>query len=149
MAHEELTTLYQHLQETQFSFAPRGRYHFHDIYSFVKEQYPELCDDSYLCSQNCKQGHNTPEWQHRVRAALDSLKRRSPSFNPILNTGSGSFSRTPPMNWNTANRFGANSRIDVRPTRCLRPICENLEFTAAHRGYGWTNHAHHRWQMMA
>ncbi len=78
MAHEELTTLYQHLQETQFSFAPRGRHHLHDIYSYVKEQYPELCDDSYLCSESCKQGHNSPEWQHRVRAALDSLKRRSP-----------------------------------------------------------------------
>jgi len=34
-----------------------------------------LCDDNYMCYQSCSHGaKNTPEWQHRVRAALGRLK---------------------------------------------------------------------------
>lgn len=49
------------------------------IYEVVKLRYPELCDDAYLCSTNCKSGHNHPEWRHRVRAALDFLKSKPDS----------------------------------------------------------------------
>jgi len=82
MPHDELTTLYHNLCESQFGFVPRGEHHIHDIYSLVKNSYPKLCNDSYLCSENCKSGHDRPEWQHRVRAALDYLKRTATSVRP-------------------------------------------------------------------
>ena len=76
MQRPELAQLYQSLMESRFSFLIPGRHRLDEIYASVQEAYPELCDDTYLCSENCSQGHNRPEWQHRVRAALDSLKRQ-------------------------------------------------------------------------
>jgi hypothetical protein len=75
MARDELTKLYHELCETRFSFVPSGEHHLHDVYDFVQKRFTDLCDDNYLCSENCGGGHNSPEWQHRVRAALDYLKR--------------------------------------------------------------------------
>jgi len=77
MARDDLRALYHALCETHFEFVPRGAHHLHNVYAFVQDRYPDLCDDSYLCSDNCKSGHNSPEWQHRVRAALDYLKRKA------------------------------------------------------------------------
>ena len=82
MGRENLRRLYHNLCETCFAPIPHGRHHLQDIYRFVQNRYPELCDDSYLCAENCKSGHNTPEWQHRVRAALDYLKRRAKGVRP-------------------------------------------------------------------
>ena len=74
MAKSELQELYQQLRETQFAFVGRGEHHLRDVYRAVQAQFPELCDDSYLCAENCSGGHNQPEWQHTVRKALQSLK---------------------------------------------------------------------------
>jgi hypothetical protein len=79
MPHEKLTNLYHALCETRFGVVPPGQHHIHDVYAFVQNSYSDLCDDSYLCSENCRSGHDRPEWQHRVRAALDYLKRTSSS----------------------------------------------------------------------
>ena len=76
MPRTKLKTLYQNLHGTRFDFVPTGEHHIDEVYRLVKQAYPELCDDSYLCSENCKQGHNRPEWQHRTRAALWDLKKR-------------------------------------------------------------------------
>ena len=47
------------------------------IYDYVQQKYPDLCDDAYLCADNCKDGHNRPEWKHRDRAAIWDAKDRS------------------------------------------------------------------------
>ena len=75
MPRDDLRILYHELCETRFACVPRGEHSLLDIYGFVREHYPALCDDSYLCSENCTSGHNSPEWQHRVRAALSYLKK--------------------------------------------------------------------------
>ncbi|MDB5391935.1 MAG: hypothetical protein JWM11_7581 [Planctomycetaceae bacterium] len=75
MAREELKLLYHNLSETRFSFVPRGQHHIRDVYAIVKVHYPELCDDTYLCSENCQSGANSPEWKHKIRAALWGLQR--------------------------------------------------------------------------
>jgi hypothetical protein len=76
MARPDLTELYQHLMDTQFEFMGSGTFGLAEIYRTVKERYPELCDDTYLCSMNCKSGHNQPEWMHLVRTALHELKKK-------------------------------------------------------------------------
>lgn len=76
MTQDQLKSLYTDLLSGRFSFISAGEHKIHDIYALVKSEYPDFRDDSYLCSQNCQNGHNRPEWQHRVRAALEFLKRR-------------------------------------------------------------------------
>jgi len=75
MKREELSQLYSNLKKDEFRFLGKGEFDLQTIYSAVKERYPDLCDDDYMCSQCCKAGNrNDPEWHHRVRAALGSLK---------------------------------------------------------------------------
>jgi hypothetical protein len=74
MARADTQELYQNLIRTELSFVPHGRHHITVIYDCVRSKYPNLCDDSYLCSENCKSGDNQPEWKHKVRWALDALK---------------------------------------------------------------------------
>ena len=77
MARANTRELYQNLIRTELSFVPRGRHHITCIYDCVRSKYPNLCDDSYLCSKNCKLGANQPEWKHIVRRALYALKEKS------------------------------------------------------------------------
>lgn len=74
MARPEIGDLYQQLLRTRFEFVGVGERHIHNVYRAIKARFPSLCDDSYLCADNCSQGHNQPEWQHTVRKALDRLK---------------------------------------------------------------------------
>ena len=67
--------LYSELVDSQFSFMGKGEFHIQKIYSAVKKRYPHLCDDSLMCHWCCKGSKDTgPEWQHRVRTVLGSLK---------------------------------------------------------------------------
>ena len=91
MHREKLKTLYQNLHESRFDFVPAGEHQIDDIYRFVKQQFVDLCDDSYLCSENCRQGHNRPEWQHRTRAALWDLKKRTDQIDSGSQRGSWRF----------------------------------------------------------
>lgn len=77
MAREDIQKLYRELVDGKFLFMQSGLYDLDTIYQSVKNQYPDLCDDSYLCIDNCSNGHNTPEWEHAVRKALDRLKKTS------------------------------------------------------------------------
>ena len=45
----ESKLLYRELVKTEMSCVPVGRHHITKIYEFVKEGYPELCDDSIEC----------------------------------------------------------------------------------------------------
>jgi len=74
MARADLQQLYQDLKSSRFRFLPRGEHDVRAIYRAVKATYPRLCDDRFLCSQNCSRGHEQPEWQHVVRKALQALK---------------------------------------------------------------------------
>ena len=77
MARVDTQELYQNLIRTELSFVSRGRQYITYIYDCVRSKYPSLCDDNYLCSENCKSGANQPEWKHIVRGALDGLKDKS------------------------------------------------------------------------
>jgi len=69
--------LYQNLIDSKFNFVSRGRHRITEIYDCVHLRYPDLCDDNYLCIENCQKGVNQPEWKHIVRGALDALKESS------------------------------------------------------------------------
>ena len=77
MSREDVSQLYSALAESRFRFIPAGRHSLPVIYDYVQQKYPDLCDDAYLCADNCKDGHNRPEWKHRVRAAIWDAKDRS------------------------------------------------------------------------
>jgi len=79
MARADVTELYQELLDSNFDFMPRGSNHIDDVYRQVKSKFGNLCDDTFLCSENCGSGHEQPEWKHAVRKALDRLKRVSGS----------------------------------------------------------------------
>jgi hypothetical protein len=72
---EDVAELQGRLAESDFSFITDGNRSLDDeVYPRVKERYPTLCDDDYLCSDTCSGGHNQPEWKHAVRRVLDMLK---------------------------------------------------------------------------
>jgi hypothetical protein len=82
MARTELEELYRELADTRFKFVPQGEVALRSVYALVKDRYPRLCDDTYLCSTNCQSGVNQPEWKHVVRTALNEMKKRG---EPIAN----------------------------------------------------------------
>ena len=77
MALDEITRLYNEIVDSDFRLMSSGQFHIDDIYKKVKNKYGQLCDDSYLCADNCGSGHNQPEWKHAVRRSLDRLKKNS------------------------------------------------------------------------
>jgi len=81
MARDDIKQLYEELITSEFMFVPRGKQEIGVIYEHVKSRYSHLCDDDYLCAENCQSEHYLPEWQHAVRRALDRLKRVSDSVS--------------------------------------------------------------------
>ena len=73
------------IRNGNFSFLEPGRYTISEIYKLVNNRFPDLCDNQYLCSQNCKSGHNHPEWFHVVRGCLQNGK----AAGIIINTNRG------------------------------------------------------------
>jgi hypothetical protein len=67
--------LYQRLMDTQFACIQRGEHELQQIYAVIKKTYPDLCDDSLICADVCREGNQYPEWQHKVRAALGHSER--------------------------------------------------------------------------
>ena len=119
-AREILKELYHILRQTGFSFIPEGEHNIRDVYALVRSQFPNLCDDRYLCSENCKSGYNSPEWQHKVRTALWDIQRHA---TVVRTTGRRGY-------WN----FGDNvaiTEVDVLlPTDIELPDTERVEVTA-------------------
>ena len=74
MARQIESDLYKKLVESEFVFVPKGETTILDIYKHVKKKFNKLCDDTYLCKDNCKNGNNRPEWQHIVRSAIHRLQ---------------------------------------------------------------------------
>lgn len=69
--------LIETLKENELDFIPRGIYHIQELYDFIKNEYPHLCDDNYLCIQHCRSGVKQPEWKHTVRSFLDNSKKNN------------------------------------------------------------------------
>lgn len=63
--------------ENRFAFVPPGTYHLKKILELVKARYAPLCDDTDLCEMHCTHGNKRPEWEHRVRTALQQVKLRT------------------------------------------------------------------------
>ncbi len=82
-------TLSTRIRDIQFGFLPPATYTIDEIYNRVKAQFPDLCDDHYLCSQACNSGHNQPEWMHVVRGCIQSAKTKG----LLVNTGRGSWQK--------------------------------------------------------
>jgi hypothetical protein len=77
MARNDLQKLSEELLATRLNFVTRGEHELEAIYDAVKTKYPHLCDDTYLCSDNCSSGQKRPEWRHTVRTVLSRLKGSS------------------------------------------------------------------------
>lgn len=73
--------LYRSLMESQLNFIQRDIIEIDEIYDEVQLNFPNLCDDAYLCSENCSNGNNQPEWKHTVRKVLDRLKNTTNSVH--------------------------------------------------------------------
>ena len=77
---KDVAELQGRLAESDFDFVSDGNRSLNnDIYPKVKEEYPSLCDDDFLCSDTCSGGHDQPEWKHAVRRVLDMLKNNPES----------------------------------------------------------------------
>ncbi len=66
--------LCKEIKDSSFNFIPRGYINIETIYELVQQNYPNLCDDDYLCSIHCEGGTNQAEWKHGVRTVLNQLK---------------------------------------------------------------------------
>ncbi len=72
---EKVRSLYSNLVQDGFKFLGKDEFALKEIYSAVKKRYPNLCDDGYKCEVCCHCGTKSPEWQHRVRTVLGTLKK--------------------------------------------------------------------------
>jgi 5-methylcytosine-specific restriction protein A len=62
------------LMQNEISCVPPGRHHVsEDIYPQVKAEYPELCNDDYLCEEAHEAGKDQAEWKHVVRDVQKQL----------------------------------------------------------------------------
>ena len=77
MSRLDTKKLYHALIESRLSFIPKGKHHIRVVYNYVRSRYPDLCDDGYLCSENCASTVRQPEWKHIARGALDALKEKT------------------------------------------------------------------------
>ncbi|WP_435334760.1 HNH endonuclease [Haloarchaeobius sp. TZWWS8] len=77
---EKVRELRSHLLRTDMSCVSPGRQSVTDVvYEAVKETYPSLCDDAYLCSEAHDTGRKSPEWKHVVQEALQQLADKDSS----------------------------------------------------------------------
>ena len=74
MARPIESQLYRELVGSCFQFIERGEREINDIYESVKHEFPELCDDEYLCPHKPYESLYNYEWKHSVRSALQSCK---------------------------------------------------------------------------
>ena len=76
MARPIETQLSQLLRESNRAFLGYNPIKSQEIYSAVKNQFPDLCDDNYLCPHYGNQRSIRPEWHHLVRSYRNSLKKK-------------------------------------------------------------------------
>ena len=93
MARTTEKLLYNELVNSKFSFLGNGTKKIFEIYEETKLQFGHLCDDKYLCSDNCKSASSKPEWHHVVRGSLNSLKSKNIGISKGTNRGDWLFTQ--------------------------------------------------------
>ena len=63
---------------------PDGLHHLEVIYDFVQEAYPQECLDAEICTTGWT---DAPEWKHKVRNALQTLKGKGRIHKTGLDKG--------------------------------------------------------------
>lgn len=81
------------LNVSNMDFMGTGIYQMQEIYERVKKEYPALCNDNYLCIENCRAGNKSPEWHHVIRGNMQTMKRRGRAISVV--TGTWSFVEMP------------------------------------------------------
>jgi hypothetical protein len=76
--------LSNNLHGNEMRIVGSGDHTMKEIYSAVKAFYPELCDDSVLCTHDGRPPYR-PEWHHVVRSVLQSLRNRGIISHPRRN----------------------------------------------------------------
>jgi hypothetical protein len=76
-------TLHRKLTETNMKCVPEGIHHIDAIYEFVHKSHEDLIDDE-VCTTGWKEA---PEWMHKVRNALQSLKGKGRVHKTGLDRG--------------------------------------------------------------
>jgi hypothetical protein len=89
VSRQDIAQLYKTLHETEFEFMPRGIFHLHDVYAAVKKKYRHLCNDKFICDENCHTGDPKREWQHATSRALDVLTTRTVKSEIVLHARRG------------------------------------------------------------
>lgn len=74
---DKVRRLYNELITSKMGFIPRGDQDVKLVYKLIRNKYPELCNDRYLCSKHHPPGMDKPEWKHVVQAALQVMKIES------------------------------------------------------------------------
>jgi hypothetical protein len=123
MVPPQLARLYAELTACAFNFVPRGEYHLQDVHRAVQNRFPDLCDDNVLCEQICTKGTKGPEWQHRVRAALQALKSESGPITKSPQNGYWIFT-SPRVSRTTSDQL--NAIIKLQPVSAEDDIRENV-----------------------
>jgi len=93
MARPTEKLLRNELVNSKFSFLGNGTKKLSEIYELTKLQFGHLCDDKYLCIENCKGGAKNPEWYHVVRGSLNSLKSKNIGISKVTNRGDWLFTQ--------------------------------------------------------
>lgn len=76
---ERLQKLLDLLKNSNLNFIQSGDYDLITILEAIKTEFPEYCNDGYICKQHCLSGNNGPEWKHKVRGYLDHNKNKENS----------------------------------------------------------------------
>jgi hypothetical protein len=79
--------LYKELRDTEFGCVPPGFQDTEDVYEMVREEYPDLCDDSIQCREVCGTDSSQSEWKHRIRTVQQDLVRDTDSRIQNLSKG--------------------------------------------------------------
>jgi 5-methylcytosine-specific restriction protein A len=72
---ESYKRLYKILRDTEFGCVPAGFHETEEVYELVREEYPDLCDDSIPCRDVCGTDSDQSEWKHRIRTVQQDLVR--------------------------------------------------------------------------
>jgi len=67
------------IREVDFDFVECGNRSLSEIYEAVIIQYPNLCNNDFLCCNCCSSSNYNPEWTHVVYDALSFLKNKDNS----------------------------------------------------------------------
>ena len=69
-----LRKLANDLSSSEMRFVGVGVFSMQEIYRAVKGRFPSMCDDELICNHD--PNPHRPEWQHKVRSTLQTLRNK-------------------------------------------------------------------------